>query len=156
MKKFALGLSLLLSSGLGLIGCGDSGSGGSGGSGGLVCDGVTIPAITLTLAGENGIQASVFQGSCAFTNCHGAEGTAQAGLELSSVDIAAADLIDVDATQVDGKRVTPSNSAASYLMNKLLGEGIPEPWQMMPITGELCQAKIDAVEDWINAGAPVN
>jgi hypothetical protein len=156
MKKFALGLSLLLSSGFGLVGCGDSGSSGSGGSGGLVCDGVTIPAIALTLGGENGIQESVFQGSCAFTSCHGAMGTPQAGLELSSVDVSAANLIDVDATQVDGKRVTPSDSATSYLMNKLLGEGIPEPWQMMPITGELCQAKIDAVEDWINAGAPVN
>ena len=94
MKKFALGLSLLLSSGLGLIGCGDSSSGSSE----LVCDGVTIPGIALTLGGTNGIQASVFQGSCAFTNCHGTMGTAQAGLELSSVDVSAANLIDIDST----------------------------------------------------------
>jgi hypothetical protein len=151
MKKFALGLSLLLSSGLGLIGCGDSGS-----SGGLVCDGVTIPEIALTLGGTNGIQASVFQGSCAFTNCHGTMGAAQAGLELSSVDVSAANLINVDSTEVDGKRVTPDDRDASYLVNKLLGENMAPTTLMMPVTGTLCAPKIDAVLAWIDAGAPIN
>jgi hypothetical protein len=165
MKKFALGLSLLVSMGLGVVGCGSTSSGGSGGSGGsgngcdageLPCDGVCIPEIAPTLGGAQGIQASVFNGSCAFSSCHGDTGTQQAGLELSSVDLSEVNLIDVDSTQVAGKRVTPSDSAASYIMNKLLGENMAPNTLMMPVTGTLCESKIDAVQDWIDAGAPVN
>ena len=67
-----------------------------------------------------------------------------------------ANLIDVDSTQVAGKRVTPSDSAASYIMNKLLGENMAPNTLMMPVTGTLCESKFDAVQDWIDAGAPVN
>jgi hypothetical protein len=164
MKKFALGLSLLVSMGLGMVGCGDSGggTGGAGGSGNgcdageLPCDGVCIPEIAPTLGGAQGIQESVFNGSCAFSNCHGDTGAQQAGLELSSVDVSEANLIDVDATQVAGKRVTAGDSAASYIMNKLLGENIAPGTLMMPITGTLCESKVDAIQEWIDAGAAVN
>ncbi len=162
MKNFALGLSLLVSMGLGIVGCGSTSSGGAGGSGNgcdageVPCDGVCIPDIAPTLGGAQGIQASVFNGSCAFSNCHGDTGTQQAGLELSSVDVSEANLIDVESTQVAGKRVTPSDSAASYIMNKLLGESMAPNTLMMPVTGTLCESKIDAVQDWIDAGAPVN
>jgi hypothetical protein len=154
MKKFALVLSLLLS--LGLVGCGDSGGGSACPEGQVECDGVCIPVIELTLGGEQGIQESVFTGSCAFNNCHGATGTQQAGLELSSVEVSAANLIDIDATQVQGKRVTPSDRSASYIMNKLLGENMAPNTLMMPITGTLCEPKVDAVLQWIDAGAPIN
>ena len=122
--------------GLVMVGCGDSGSGGGCNSGEVPCDDVCIPAIELTLEGTTGSQ--------------------QAGLELSSVDVSAANLIDIDATQIQGKRVTPSDSSASYIMNKLLGENIATDTLMMPITGTLCDEKRNAVRDWINAGALVN
>ena len=154
MKKFLLGLSTLCSMGLAMVGCGDSGNGCD--SGEVPCDGVCIPAIELTLGGERGIQESVFKGSCAFNNCHGATGAQQAGLELSSVDVSAANLIDMDATQVQGKRVTPSDSTVSYLMNKLLGENMAPSTSMMPITGTLCDSKVEAVREWIDDGARVN
>jgi hypothetical protein len=41
------------------------------------------------------------------------------------------------------------------LMNKLLGEGMAPTTQQMPIGGVLCDARIDAVEQWIDAGAPI-
>ena len=156
MKKFALGVSLLVS--LGTIGCGDSGGDGGNGcdAGEVPCDGVCIPEIEPTLAGAQGVQQSVFSGSCTFSNCHGTEGAQQAGLELSSVDVSAANLIDIDSTQVQGKRVTAGDSAASYVMNKLLGENMAPMTLKMPITGTLCESKIDAVRAWIDAGAPVN
>lgn len=157
MKKFAFGLSLLVSMGSGMVGCGSSDGGGNGCDAGEVpCDGVCIPEIAPTLEGAQGIQASVFDGSCTFSNCHGDTGTQQAGLELSSADVSEANLIDVDSTQVAGKRVTPSDSAASYIMNKLLGENMAPNTLMMPVTGTLCESKIDAVQEWIDAGAAIN
>ena len=118
MKKFALGLSLLVSVGLGMVGCGDSSDGGSACPDGQVpCDGVCIDAIEPTLTS---IQPGV---------------------------------VDVDAEQVDGKRVTASDSANSYLMNKLLGQNIPPPYLQMPILGTLCAAKVDVVRQWIDDGA---
>ena len=146
---------MLVGLGLGIVGCGDSGNGCD--SGEVRCgDDVCIPAIELTLGGEHGIQESVFKGSCTFNGCHGATGAQQAGLELSSVDVSAANLIDIDATQVQGKRVTPSDSTMSYIMNKLLGENMADNTLMMPITGTLCEAKVKAVRQWIDDGAPVN
>ncbi|HET6417222.1 MAG TPA: hypothetical protein VFG22_13080, partial [Polyangiales bacterium] len=117
MNKSLLGLSLLLGSGLWMVGCGDDG----GCPGGQVsCDGVCIDAIEPTLAGVDGIQERVFEGSCAFSNCHGAEGLPQADLELSSATTSADNLIDVQSTEVDGLRVAPGNTGASYLVDKLL------------------------------------
>jgi len=164
MKNLILGLSLLLGSGLGLTACGDSESGGGNGcpSGEVPCDGVCIPAIQPTLAGAQGIQTSVFTGSCAFSNCHGDMGAQQANLELSSVDVSEQNLIDVTSTQVPPSaqagipRVDPGDDANSYLMNKLLGVDIEAETQQMPNLGTLCEEKVEAVREWIAAGAPTN
>ncbi len=158
MKNFSFGLSLLLSLGSWMVGCGDSESGSPCASGELSCDGFCIDAIVPTLSGPQGIQAGVFQGSCAaFTNCHGGEGIAGAGLELSSVSVSAQNLIDVESTQVPTElRVASGNSADSYLMNKLLGVDMEPGTLRMPIGGVLCDAKLEAVRQWIDAGAPVN
>ena len=151
MKKFALGLSLLVSVGLGMVACGDSSDGGSACPDGQVpCDGVCIDAIEPTLTS---IQPGVFRGSCAFSSCHDAD-QPEGELDLSSVTASEADLIDVDSVQVDGKRVAPSDSANSYIMNKLLGQNIPPPYLQMPIGGLLCAEKIDVVRQWIDDGAP--
>lgn len=158
MKNLCLGLSLLSGMGLAMVGCGsDSGSGGTGpcASGEVECDGVCIPEIATTLDGVNGIQASVFDGSCAFTNCHGDMGLPGGGLVLSSVEESEMNLINVASTQITTlDRVEPGDVSTSYIVNKLLGEGIQEGTSRMPIAVDpLCDSKIDAVEAWIAAGA---
>lgn len=143
---------MLVSVGLVMTGCGDSGSVCDAGQ--VECDGVCIAEIATTLDGENGIQASVFQGSCAFSNCHGAQGIPQAQLELSSAAVSADNLIDVDSTEVGKLRVAPGDPAASYLLDKLLGRDLAPGTAQMPNLGQpLCEAKIQAVEAWIAAGA---
>ena len=157
MKQFLLGLSVLFGMGWLIVGCGDSGSGSSGcSSGEVACDGECIPEIVPTLDGAQGVQAAVFGQTCAFTNCHGSMGAAQAGLELSSVSVSDENLIDVDSTQVPTKlRVDPGDSSASYLMDKLLGMDI-QGTQPMPIGGMLCGPRLEAVRQWIDDGAPIN
>ncbi|MBW1758342.1 MAG: hypothetical protein JRJ80_19540 [Deltaproteobacteria bacterium] len=163
MKNFALGLSLLV--GLGsMVGCGDSGSSGGSGcpDGEIACDGMCIPSITATLGGAQGIQASVFDTSCALSDCHGATGIHQAELELSSVDVSLDNLVDQLSMQIPASgdmpipRVDPQNSSGSYIMNKLLAVDMATGTFQMPITGTLCDAKVEAVRQWIDDGAPVN
>jgi len=151
MKKFAFGMSLLLSAGLGMVGCGDSGSSACP-DGQVQCDGECIDAIEPTLTA---IQTDVFNISCAASACHDAD-LPQADLDLSTVDASEADLIDVDSVQVDGMRVVTGDSANSYIMNKLLGQDIPQPYLQMPIGGTLCAPKVDVIREWIDAGAPIN
>ena len=139
-----------------MVACGDDSSGSPSGcaTGQVACDGVCITEISPTLGGTNGIQSAVFDGACAFSGCHGST-SPQADLELSSVSVSEQELINVDSIQVDALRVAPSNSGASYLVNKLLGVDIATGTQVMPLTGSLCDARIDAVVEWIDAGAPV-
>jgi hypothetical protein len=161
MKNVALGLSLLV--GLGsMVGCGDGGSSGGSGcpDGEIACDGMCIPSITPALGGAQGIQASVFGESCAFSDCHGAAGVVQAQLELSSVDVSLENLVGQLSTQIPASgdmpipRVDPQNSSGSYIMNKLLA--VDMGTLQMPLTGTLCDAKVEAVRQWIDDGAPVN
>ena len=139
---------------------GNGGTGGAGGAGGMAgcptgqieCDGVCIDEIERTLVS---IQTRIFSASCAFSACHGEE-LPQAELDLSSVGASEMSLINVDSVQIDGKRVTPGDSAASYLMNKLLGENLAPGTQRMPFLGPgLCDAKLEAVRQWIDDGAPI-
>ncbi|MFZ1864194.1 MAG: hypothetical protein WAU39_08245 [Polyangiales bacterium] len=154
MIRSAFGLSLLVSMGVVMTGCGDSG-GSACDTGQVECDGVCIPAIEPTLDGVRGIQASVFDVSCAIsTSCHGAGGGLQSGLVLSSASVSADNLIDVESTEVDKLRVAPGDTGASYLVDKLLGQNLALGTAQMPNLGQpLCDAKIQAVEDWIAAGA---
>ena len=118
------------------------------------CSGTCIPEILPVLDGENGIQTGVFSASCASSACHGSNGAAQAGLELSSASVSAANLIDVESTQVDKLRVAPGDPDASYLLDKLLGRNLaPGTLRQPPVGGPLCDPKIQAVEEWIAAGA---
>lgn len=154
MNNILFRWSLLAGLGVLMVGCGDSGNGCP--SGQVPCDGVCIDAVTPTLGGANGVQAGVFTPSCTFTNCHGSMGAAQAGLELSSVAISEENLIGVDSTQVPtALRVTAGDSGASYIMNKLLGEGMAPDTLQMPVGSMLCEARLQAVRQWIDDGAPV-
>lgn len=135
-----------------MVGCGSSGSACP--SGEVECDGVCIPQIESSLAGTHGIQASVFDISCAFSGCHGAQGSLGGGLELSSAAISAANLIDVPSTEVNGLRVAPGDTNASYLIDKLLGVNLAPDTVRMPNSSQvLCDAKIQAVEAWVADGA---
>jgi hypothetical protein len=149
MKKFALGLSLLISMGLGMLGCGDSGCL----DGEVACDDVCIDAIEPTLTS---IQPGVFDISCTASPCHDANVPAEM-LDLSSVDASESNLIDVDSVQVPmSSRVAPGDSDASYLMNKLLGVDMAFGTTQMPqlALDGLCQPKIDVIREWIDLGAP--
>jgi hypothetical protein len=147
MKKFALGMSLLVGMGLGMVGCGDSVCP----DGEIECDGVCIDAIEPTLTS---IQPGVFAISCTASACHD-ESLPGGELDLSTLAASEANLIDVDSVQVDGKRVAAGDSANSYIMNKLLGQNIPAPYLQMPIGGTLCENKVDVIRQWIDDGAPV-
>ncbi|RMH64066.1 MAG: hypothetical protein D6677_05885 [Calditrichaeota bacterium] len=94
------------------------------------------------------VNQQVFQASCAFSGCH-ASNTKKAGLDLSSAN-AYNNLVNVTSTQNSAlKRVSPNNSADSWLIKKLNGSGT----SVMPPAGSLSSDKIDMVKAWIDAGA---
>lgn len=105
-----------------------------------------------TVATFSEINTSVFQASCAFSGCH-ASNSRQAGLDLSSSN-AYGNLVGVASTQNPGmKRVDPGNSANSYILKKLKGDGTTR----MPLRqAALSQEKIDMITAWIDAGAENN
>jgi hypothetical protein len=170
MMRSAFGLSLLVSAGVMVVGCGDSGSsGGTGGTGGsgcetgqVECDGACIPEIDPVLEGAQGIQENIFSGpgatgSCAASSCHDSQNPQplQQGLDLSSAAASRATLIEVESVEVSKLRVEPGNVEGSYIVNKILGEGIAPGTARMPNIGiPLCDAKIEAIIDWVADGAP--
>lgn len=157
MKNLSLGLSLLLSSGFLMVGC-DSGSSASACDGGQVkCDGFCIDPIAPTLTA---IQASIFEArSCASSDCHD-DTLPEASLDLSSVSASGMNLVNVNSVQIAERlRVAPTDSGASYLMNKILGVDIALGTQRMPLNEGgnvvLCDAEINAIRQWIDGGAIV-
>jgi hypothetical protein len=121
---------------------------------GTCCGGQCIPEILPVLDGPNGIQANIFEASCAASACHGSNWAPQADLELSSASVSEANLVGVHSTQVDKLRVAPGDPDASYLLDKLLGRNLaPGTLQQPPVGEPLCDPKIQAVEEWIAAGA---
>jgi hypothetical protein len=151
MNGFALRLSLLVGLGVVAMGCGDSGCP----NGQVECDSVCIEEIEPTLTS---IQSEVFSISCTASTCHDANGPEQ-GLDLSSLSASEESLINVQSVQEPTKlRVDPGDSSASYLMNKLLGVDILAGTTQMPQLDPdgLCAPKIDAIEQWIDDGAPID
>ncbi|MEM7137876.1 MAG: hypothetical protein AAF500_14925 [Myxococcota bacterium] len=151
MHRLTLG-SVVLSCAV-LWGCGDSGTSSGCDTGEVECDGVCIPAIEPVIEGESGIQAGVFDVSCASSACHDADAPAQ-GLDLSDAMASAMSTIGVTATELDRPLVDPGNPDNSYLFDKIIGENLAPGTQRMPIGGQLCDVKIEAVEAWILDGAP--
>ena len=144
--------ALVLSAAL-MIGCGDSGL--SCPDGEIPCDGECVPEVEPNI---ESVHAQVFSVSCTFSSCHDNQNPAQ-GLSLFTVEDAMTNLIDVPAEQrPELNRVTASDLDDSYLVNKLRGVDMGlndqgEPSDQMPQNGELCQAKIDGVLEWIELGA---
>ena len=138
-----------------LLACGSSGdgspagpSGGAPDGGSTDTDGDSPRAVTLVrLSGE------IFTPRCATSGCH--SGTTRAGgLSLQAEDIATA-IVDVpSAAKPDYKLVAPGDPVNSYLLMKMRGdEGIAG--DRMPPGGALEDEQVALVEEWVEAGAPV-
>jgi hypothetical protein len=97
------------------------------------------------------IQAVVFTPTCATVTCHFG-GVPAAGLNLEDGN-SYANLVGVTSSQdVNFMRVNPGDPDNSYLVRKLEGNGTVAT--IMPPTGMLPAAQIQAIRDWIAAGAP--
>jgi hypothetical protein len=110
------------------------------------------------------IEQKVFAASCNFSGCHGSA-TDAGKLDLRP-GVSRDHLVGVS-SQIDGTRklVVPNDVAASYLMVMLRDiapamaspPASPPPGSVgfMPQAAPtLCCQKLDAIERWINAGAP--
>ena len=156
MIKRRVGLSLLAGLGMLMVACGDDSSAVTCQLGEIGCDGDCIPEADGTLAW---VQSQVFDvHSCARSNsCHnGMNPDPRVSFDLSDEDASYASLVDVESAEVPPKLlVAPSNVDGSYLVNKLTGEGMADSTVLMPFGAEtpLCDAKIDGVRAWIDAGA---
>jgi len=154
MKKLALGLSLLVSLGVSMIGCGDSTSSGCQ-SGQVSCDGDCIPEADSSL---DWVQTNVFDvHSCAASSCHDGQNVdPQEDLDLRTTQMSYDTLVDIESQQTAPQLlVAPNDSNTSYLIDKLLGRNLAEGTALMPFGAvtPLCTAKIDGVRAWIDAGA---
>jgi hypothetical protein len=104
------------------------------------------------------IQANIFVRQCAFMDCHDSSAP-ESMMDLTATN-ARDQLVDVDCmlgVAAGMKRVVANSPSTSYLMI-ILGE-YPGPIDndvgTMPLNSPLlCQEKRDAIERWINAGAP--
>jgi uncharacterized protein (TIGR03118 family) len=99
------------------------------------------------------LQTNIFTPRC--SSCHtGIGATLPGSMNLTSAASSFAALVNVASVQSPAvKRVAPSDSANSYLVNKLLGTNIGAT-NRMPLGGPfLDQPTIDQVKSWIDAGA---
>jgi hypothetical protein len=63
--------------------------------------------------------------------------------------------VGVDSEQCSGKKlVVPGDPSASYVINKLTGQGMCSGTAMPKADTRLPQAEIDEISAWICAGAP--
>lgn len=114
------------------------------------------------------IEQKIFATSCLFAGCH--DGPTDAGKLDLRAGMSHDRLVGVS-SQIDGTRklVVPNDVAASYLMLMLRDvapamaspSGRPPPGDIgfmpaPPGTPTLCCQKLDAIERWINDGAPNN
>jgi len=100
------------------------------------------------------IQAKIFTPNCAsFSSCHGG-GSPQEGMSLQAP--VAGVLIGVASQEVPTlMRVAPGDPDASYLLQKL-ERAMPAVGVRMPPDQPLTSNKIEAIRQWIAAGAQVD
>jgi hypothetical protein len=124
---------------------------GNGAAGGDFVATFTVGTVQATL---QSIQDNVFTPIC--SACHTGVGTSLPGsMNLSNVTASRAALVSVASVEQPGvQRVAPSNSAGSYVVQKLQGDpGISG--SRMPFGGPfLDQPTINVIRQWIDAGAP--
>jgi len=131
--------------------CGDDGCK----EGEIDCDGTCISAIEPT---AEAVAEHVFGKSCAQTVCHSGY-SAQEGLSLTEVEEVKAAIGKASAQKPEVMLIVAGDAANSYIVNKMRGENMSavsstnKAAGIMPPNSPLCEPKIKAVEDWINAGA---
>ena len=97
----------------------------------------------------------IFTNDCAKSGCHTGIKPA-AGMNLSASTSYSA-LVNAPSSSCSGLvRVTPSNVAKSYLMNKLTGVGMCSGTQMPKTGTSLPPSQLDLIRGWICNGAPKN
>jgi len=95
------------------------------------------------------IQEHVFTPIC--STCHGGANPA-AGQNLSSIENTIANLINVDSSNAEFKRVLPGDALNSYLYLKITGNSLAG--SRMPLGGSaLPEEAINAIKLWIDNGA---
>jgi mono/diheme cytochrome c family protein len=124
---------------------------GNGTAGGDFIATFTVGTVQATL---QSIQDNVFTPIC--STCHTGAGTGLPGsMNLSNATASRAALVSVASVEKPAvQRVAPSNSAGSYVVQKLQGDpGIAG--SRMPFGGPfLDQPTINVIRQWIDAGAP--
>ena len=124
---------------------------GNGTAGGDFIATFTVGTVQATL---QSIQDNVFTPIC--STCHTGAGTGLPGsMNLSNATVSRAALVSVASVEKPAvQRVAPSNSAGSYVVQKLQGDpGIAG--SRMPFGGPfLDQPTINVIRQWIDAGAP--
>lgn len=106
------------------------------------------------------LQSGVFTPNCALGSCHDSVAPEE-GLDLSSAAASHATTVGVQANQTfNGAPImlvpTNGDSNASYLLKKVQGATGIQGGRMPLNSGMLCDAKIDAIQAWIESGAPNN
>jgi hypothetical protein len=96
------------------------------------------------------IQAQIFTPDCATSGCHSG-GAPAGGLNLAAGNSYAALVGIASSEDPNIMRVVPFDAANSYLMQTL--DGSAASGTVMPPSGMLPQASLDAVRTWINNGA---
>jgi len=104
------------------------------------------------------VQAQVFNVSCTFSPCHGANSPKE-GLNLTAGK-AYANLVNVPSVEladrgIAAKRVTPGQPDQSFLIEKLRNP-LPRAGDPMPSGQPLDATRIDLVLRWIEEGAQEN
>lgn len=105
------------------------------------------------------IQKEIFEKSCTFSSCHNAAAH-RGDLDLSNYDASSAALARPPKNEIalgkGLKLVTPANPEASFLYKKLVATEEGEGAVMPKKSAKLEAYKIDAVREWILAGAQKN
>ena len=154
--RLALLALLAASSAIASVAC----SGGGGGGGPTTIPTTATPACTpIADTSLHNLQAVIFTPNCALASCHaaGAGNPPLQPLDMSSAAATYANTVGVTAIETYNsntiKIVDTSGHLASYMYKKLVNDPGITPTDMPP--GQLlCQAKIDAIAAWIDAGAP--
>jgi hypothetical protein len=95
------------------------------------------------------IETQIFSRNCTFSSCHGA--SMQQGLSLGAP--AHGHLVGVASSEVPAMmRVVAGDPAASYLLHKIESPS-PMAGVRMPPDQPLPASKIEAIRQWIAAGA---
>jgi hypothetical protein len=104
----------------------------------------------------SGIQAQVFDRSCALPSCHSSAG--QRGGLILEAGKSYTNLVNVrsvnDAARARGfLRVIPFKPDSSFLCIKIMGPGAGEGSLMPDGLGRLSQESIDVIREWVALGA---